>query len=106
MKAAATLLRLPSRAGRRRLPAITPPQPRRSLTLPHTHTLRNRLTCRVLVGLDSPRSSFDCRTEKPVMQRECVANEAQAARYRAVCSVCDGEPPRSCATIAAILESI
>src|ERR1700757_3320944 len=46
-----------------------------------------------------------CR--EPLMQRDCVANEAQAVRYRAVCLVCDGgSSVKSCAKTDAILQSI
>ena len=108
MKAAATLVGLPLRAGRRRLPAITPPQ-HAGRSRRHTHTLRNRLTC-----LRPRRTGFtsmkvDCRAScrEALMQRDCVTNEAQAVRYRAVAPVCVGERlVKSCAGTASLLESI
>src|SRR5207253_2602412 len=77
MKAAATLLvRLPLRAGRRRLPAITPPEPRRSLTPPHTHIAQPAhvsSSSSDWIHLDGVLI-IARRCRQPLMQRDCVTN--------------------------------
>src|SRR5207302_11448186 len=95
--------------GRRRLPAITPPEPRRSLTPPHTHIAQPAhvsSSSSDWIHLDGVLI-IARRCRQPLMQRDCVTNEAQEVRYRAVSPVWFGEPSvKSCATIGAILESI
>jgi hypothetical protein len=92
-KAAATLLaRLPTWAGRRRLPTITPPEPHRSFTPQHTQFAQPAhlsSSSSDWIHLELRKSHASRMIAR--MQCDCVINATQAVRHRDPCPISIGE---------------